>query len=74
MSTKDVAEYMLQELAKDGILYQEKLVQKIQKQFGDEFVFANTHGTLSIDRKVLREFNKIKGDNILWDRDGCCWK
>lgn len=74
MSAKDVAEYMLQELTKDGILYQEKLVPKIQKLFGDEFVFANAHGTFSLDRKVLREFNKIKGENILWDRDGFCWK
>lgn len=74
MKTKDVAEFMVKELAQNGILYQEGLVQKIQKLFGDEFVFANNHGTLSIDRKVLREFNKIKGEKVLWDRDGCCWK
>lgn len=74
MTTKDVAQYMLNELTQNGVLHQEELVHKIKEKYGDEFIFANNHGTLSIDRKVLREFNKVKGKDILWDRDGRCWK
>ena len=45
----------------------------IKEKFGNEFVFETTHKTLTIDRKVIREFNKIKGENIVWDKDRCCW-
>ena len=74
MKVKDVAEFMLKELNKKGTLPQVGLVDMIQEKFGDEFVFKTTHGTLTIDRKVIREFNKIKGEDILWDKDGCCWR
>lgn len=74
MKTKDVAEYMLKELLKNGVLYQDGLVTTIKEKFGEEFVFTTTHGTLSVDRKVIREFNKIKSKDVLWDRDGACWR
>jgi hypothetical protein len=74
MKVKDVAEFMLKELNKKGSLPQVGLVDIIQEKFGDEFVFKTTHGTLTIDRRVIREFNKLKGDDVLWDKDGCCWR
>jgi hypothetical protein len=74
MNAKDVAKYMLEELKKNIILHQEGIVHRIQEKFGDEFVFKNNYGTLSIDRKVLREFNKIKGEDVVWDKEGRCWK
>ncbi|WP_024955048.1 DUF6953 family protein [Sulfurospirillum arcachonense] len=74
MNVKDVAQFMLNELKKKGVLNQVGLVDIIKEKFGDEFVFETTHGTLTIDRKVIREFNKVKGENILWDKDGCCWR
>ena len=74
MTVKDVAQYMLKELQKDGVLRQVGLVDIIQEKFGDEFVFKTTHGTFTIDRLVIREFNKIKGKDVVWDKDGCCWE
>ena len=73
MKVKDVAEFMLKELNKKGTLPQVGLADIIKEKFGDEFVFTTTHGTITIDRKVIREFNKIKGKDVLWDKDGCCW-
>ncbi len=73
MTVKDVAQFMLKELNKKGSLPQVGLVDIIKEKFGDEFVFETTHGTLTIDRKVIREFNKIKSKDIIWDKDGCCW-
>lgn len=73
MTTKDVAQFMLSEVKKNGVLSQVGLVDIIKKKFGDEFVFETTHGTLTIDRLVIREFNKIKDPDILWNKDGCFW-
>lgn len=73
MKIKDVAQFMLKELNKKGTLLQVGLADIIKDKFGDEFVFTTTHGTLTIDRKVIREFNKIKGNDVVWDKDGCCW-
>ena len=73
MTVKDVASFMLNEIKKNGSLPQFGLVDIIKEKFGNEFVFETTHKTLTIDRKVIREFNKIKGENIVWDKDRCCW-
>ena len=74
MSVKDVAGFMLNEIKKNGSLPQVGLADVIRDKFGKEFVFETAHKTLTIDRKVLREFNKIKGDDIVWDKDRCCWR
>lgn len=74
MTVKDVAQYMLSELKKNGTLPQVGLADIIKDKFGAEFVFETTHGTLTIDRLVIREFNKIKGKDVVWDKDGCCWE
>jgi hypothetical protein len=74
MKVKDVAQFMLKELNKKGVLPQVGLADIIKEKFGDEFVFTTTHGTITIDRKVIREFNKLKGEDIRWDKDGCCWE
>jgi len=74
MKVKDVAQFMLKELNKKGVLPQVGLAEIIKDKFGEEFVFTTTHQTITIDRKVIREFNKLKGENIHWDKDGCCWE
>jgi len=73
MKIKDVVEFMLKELEENGVLYQKGLVKTIQEKFGDEFIFTNSHGTLSIDRKVIREFNKQKGNDVRWDKESFSW-
>lgn len=74
MTTKEVAQFMLKELNENGILPQTGLVDVIQEKFGDEFVFKTAHGSLTIDRKVISAFNKMKGDDVIWDKAGCCWR
>lgn len=74
MTAKDVAGFMLEEVKRNGSLPQVGLVDIIKEKFGAEFVFETTHKTLTIDRKVIKEFNKLKGEEILWDKDRCCWR
>jgi hypothetical protein len=74
MKMQDVAKYMLEELEKNGVLYQEGLVNTIKEKFGEQFIFANSYGTLSIDRVVIREFNKLKNKDVLWDKEEHCWR
>lgn len=74
MTVKEVAGFMLSELKKNKSLPQVGLADIIKDKFGNEFVFTTTHGTLTIDRKVIKEFNKLKGEDIFWDKDRCCWR
>lgn len=64
---------MLSELDKNGVLPQARLVEIIKEKFGNEFIFETAHGTLTIDRKVIREFNKLKGEDVKWDKNSNCW-
>ena len=74
MTTKDVAEFMLNLISENGVLHQEGLADTIKEKFGDEFVFMTTHGTLTIDRIVLREFNKLKDKDVVWNKEERCWE
>ncbi len=74
LKIKNVVDYMLEELDKNGVLHQKDLVNIIKEKFGEQFVFTNSHGTLSIDRKVIREFNKVKSKDILWNKETYCWR
>ena len=37
------------------LILDKTLVEIIKEKFGDEFVFETTHGTLIVDRKVIRK-------------------
>ena len=73
MDSKMVAQYMLAELEKEGILFQD-VVYDIEKKFGNEFVGESEYGNLIISKKVLNEFSKIKGENTKYDRTDKCWR
>ncbi|HDT5122359.1 TPA: hypothetical protein QHS71_002213 [Escherichia coli] len=70
----DVAEWMKSQLDVSVRLYQESAVYKIKSQFGDDFVYKNENGNLSIDKKVLAKFKKLTGDNVIWERGDKAWR
>jgi hypothetical protein len=80
MSTKskatpaDVAAWMVQELQRDGVLYQDVAASGIQGQFGEAFVYFNNNGNLAIDKRVLAEFQKLTRDSVVWLRGERMWR
>lgn len=70
----DVAEWMKSQVELSSRLYQEVAVYKIKSLFGDNFVYINANGNLSIDKKVLAKFKKLTGDEVIWERGDKAWR
>lgn len=73
-STLEVAKWMLSELEKDQILYQETAVSDIQDKFGDSFVYVNPNGNMAISTEVLSEFRNLTRDHVVWVRSERYWR
>jgi hypothetical protein len=69
-----VAEWMAAELEREEFLYQETAVYEIAARFGEEFTYENERGAPAISRKVLREFGKLTGDSVIWERREKMWR
>jgi hypothetical protein len=50
---EDVAQWMLDELEKTGLLYQWEAILDIQSSFGGDFTYLIESGNFAIDRRVL---------------------
>jgi len=74
VTANDVARWMLSELEKDQILYQETAVSDIQEKFGDSFVYDNPNGNLAISKEVLAEFRELTNDRVVWVRGERYWR
>lgn len=74
MTPEVIAQWMLEELKRVNYLYQETVVYDIASKFGEEFTYHNQNGNLAIDRQVLREFRKLTGDRVVWERGERLWR
>ncbi|GFD75678.1 hypothetical protein KUL113_50980 [Tenacibaculum sp. KUL113] len=70
--SKEVAEWMLEQFV-NRTLYQQDVVYKIQEKFGDDFVYTNNSGGLSIDKGVLNQFRKLTEGKVQWSRGDKAW-
>ena len=71
---RDVAQWMLQRLHENGELYQDEAVDEIERNFGSAFVYENENGNPAIDRGVLREFRRLTGESVVWERGEQLWR
>jgi len=71
----DIAEWMMEQIRERGrkASYQEAIVRGIRETFGEEWSYYNVNGNLAIDKAVLKEFNKQKTPDVLWDRSSRYW-
>ncbi len=65
---------MLEELKREKYLHQQTVVYDIESKFGEEFTYVNENGNLAIDRRVLKEFRNLTGDNVVWERGERLWR
>ena len=70
----DVAQWMKYQVEESSRLYQEVAGYKIKNLFGDNFVYKNANGNLSIDKNVLAKFKKLTGDEVIWERGDKAWR
>lgn len=70
----DVAKWMFSEFEREHVLYQETAVWDIQQKFGNDFIYENQNGNVSISKEVLAEFRKLTGNKVVWVRTGKYWR
>ena len=69
MTTKrEVAEWMYQELMRDGYLSQARTHYLIIKRFGHRFVQGD-----EIDTSVLDEWQRLTSDKVIWNTPSQVW-
>ena len=74
LTTKDVAQWMLKEVIQRGSLDQGTAAHLIRTKLSEDFVYTNERGNRSIGRKVLRAFDKLSGDTVVWSRSARVWR
>lgn len=70
----DVAAWMVEELGRKDHLYQEQAAWDIQRKFGRSFVYDNENGNPAISKSVLKHFNALTKDNVVWSRSERFWR
>ena len=74
ITAKDIAKWMLDELKKNGELYQADAAEHIESTFGRQYIYDNDNGNPAIDKKVLREFRKLTEGIVVWNRYDKYWR
>ena len=75
MSTAaEVAAWMKAFFDSDDFLDQHVAVTEIMERFGEKFACINANGNLAISPAVLKAFNAITGDAVVWERSGRMWR
>ena len=72
--TEAIAEWMLAEIEREGLLWQCEAVEVIPERFGSGFVYENAHGHLGIVAEVLAAFRELTADRVVWSRGGKLWR
>jgi hypothetical protein len=71
---RDAAQWMLTRFHQDGTLDQEHAAREVSRLFGSHLVYLKPSGAYAIDRKLLRHFTALTGDQTVWSRSQRCWR
>lgn len=71
-SAADVARYMLKLLEEEGRLEQYVAARGIEEQFGE--IYLTDNSARAIAPAVLRQFRKLTGNRVIWDRSSLTWR
>lgn len=72
-SKYEIARWMVEQVERRGVLYQDDAVEGIVSTFGHEWTYENENGNPAINRGVLTEFRKIKPERVEWDNSDKSW-
>ncbi len=72
-TAQDVAQWMA-ERVDEFYLPQDATAQEIFERFGEPFASATPEGTWTIAPAVLKAFNKLTKDTVVWVRSTKYWR
>ena len=73
-TAKEIAEWMVEQVANGKYLYQESVAHNIALTFGKEFTYHNNNGNLAIGKNVLKEFRKLTEGTVIWIKGERAWR
>jgi len=73
-TAEDVAKWMLAQIQERSYLDQGAAARQIRELFGDGFLYKNANGNPAISKAVLKLFQKLSGDDVVWDRSDRSWR
>jgi len=74
ISVSAIAVWMLAEIDREDIVYQDTLVYEIERRFGPSFTYVNDNGNSAIRRDVLTAFRNISETTVVWNRRDRAWR
>ena len=74
MTSKEVAQWMLDQMGASHWLHQEAIAQRIQTSFGEELVYRNKNGKFGIRKAVLVEFKRLTQGQLIWVHSERAWR
>ncbi|TCM89090.1 hypothetical protein EV294_11331 [Paenibacillus sp. BK033] len=70
---QQIAEWMVNEIKFRGMMRQEEAIEHVKRHFGEQYIFVNENGNVSLEKEVKKAFRKLHKGRIAWDRDGFFW-
>ncbi|PYC18759.1 hypothetical protein DMX02_18035 [Pseudomonas jessenii] len=74
MDAKDVADWMLAQIVKDGCIYQDDVVDHIVKARSEELLRENADGNLALGTVVLSAFRALTPESVVWVKPDRYWR
>src|ERR1051326_8987550 len=74
LTSRNVADWMLEQVKSRGMLEQKHAAWTIRRQFGKRFIYTNKNGNLAIATDVLQEFLRISFAAVVWNRRERLWR
>ena len=74
MTSKEVAQWLLDQMGASHWLHQEAIAQRIRISFGEEFVYRNKNGKFGIRKAVLVEFKRLTQGQLVWVHSERAWR
>lgn len=68
-----IAKWLHDKIMFENWVTQRDAVREIEEKFGEEYIYTNVNGNPAISRGVIKEFARLKGDNIVWNRSTFEW-
>lgn len=74
ISKEETVIWMLNQLQKDGCLYQDDVVDYLVKSKSEELLVENADGNLALSRQILSLFLKHTAEDVVWVKPQRYWR
>lgn len=74
MKPEAVVSWMLNQLTRDGCLYQDDVVDHLVRQHSEELLVENADGNLALGRSILAAFRAKTENEVVWVKPDKYWR